>query len=89
MKNKEIDWNEMFKNIMERVEYPCVYFIEEVGTGCWLSDTADKASSLTKDPHEAMSFKGKQAKETAMLFLFLNQELGKMRNFIVTEHLFL
>lgn len=89
MKKKEPDFNKMWENILDQINFPFVYFIEEKQTNYWLAQGPEKRSYLTKDPNRAVAFKGKDGQALAKIFLALNQEMGTLKEFIVTEHLFL
>ena len=81
----EPDFDEMWKNIRDRLDNPLVYFIEHKETKEWIHRTEKRT---TKEPLCAMKFEGKDGKAMANLFLFLNQDVGTLKDFVVTEHLF-
>lgn len=88
-KNTEPDFDKMWEQILERINFPFVYLIEEEQTNYWLAEVPGNKAYLTKDPNRATQFKGKDGKALANLYLALNQSSGTLKNFIVTEHLFL
>lgn len=79
------DFDKMWKNITDKLDFPLVYFIEHKETKQWLHKRENR---LTNEPLFAMEFIGKDAKAMACLFLHLNQKAGKLKDFMVTEHLF-
>jgi len=81
----EPDFDKMWKNITDKLDFPLVYFIEHKETNEWLHK---REKRLTKEPLFAMEFIGKNAKAEANLYLFLNQEMGYLKDFVVTEHEF-
>jgi len=81
----EPDFDKMWQNIRDRLDNPLVYFIEHKETKEWIHRSEKRT---TKEPLCAMKFEGKDGRAMANLFLFLNQDAGTLKDFIVTEHLF-
>lgn len=81
----EPDFDKMWENIKDSLDNKLIYFIEHKETKEWIH-RSDKRT--TKEPLCAMKFEGKDGKAMANLFLFLNQDAGILKDFIVTEHLF-
>ena len=81
----EPDFDKMWLNICDKLDNPLVYFIEHKETKEWIHRSNKRT---TKEPLCAMKFEGKDGKAMANLFLFLNQDAGTLKDFIIIEHLF-
>lgn len=83
---KEPDWDKMLEEIHRKMESPYFYLIEKNNSaGLYLNK---KENGLTRSIWRALRFYGKDGKGMANLYLYMNQELGNLKDFIVTEHEF-
>ncbi len=79
------DFDKLWKEIQVKMESPYFYCLEiKNSAGTYLA----KDGSLTRSIYRAERFFGTDGKALANLYLYLCQETGTLKDFIVSEHEF-